>query len=133
MIRQVFDIEDYWKVIVYYDLDYSLLESVVTVLRHIGISEDALEELIDKLRSGEAKAATYSSPEKHISVVLFNEHSTNEDYLNSIIHEAEHVKQAMLEEYKVEDKGELPAYTIGYLVGCMYRAFKQLICNCMAS
>ncbi len=35
------------------------------------------------------------------------------DYINSIVHEAEHIKQAMLKAYRVEDKGEPPAYTIG--------------------
>ena len=29
--------------------------------------------------------------------------------------EAEHIKQAMLEVYDVEDEGEAPAYTVGYI------------------
>ena len=132
MIRQVFDIEDYWKVIVYYDVDYDFLDSIIKVLRHVGIEEDMLASLIHKLESKEAKAATYSNTQKHVSVVLFNPHKSKEDYLNSIIHEAEHVKQAMLQSYDIEDRGEPPAYTIGYLVGCMYRAFKQLIWNCIS-
>ena len=33
------------------------------------------------------------------------------------------MKQAMLEAYDVRDKGEPPAYTIGYLVAKMYRGY----------
>lgn len=33
----------------------------------------------------------------------------------------------MLDAYSVEDSGEPPAYTIGYLVGRMYEGFKKLI------
>ena len=37
------------------------------------------------------------------------------DYINSIVHEAEHVKQAMLAYYDIEDEGENAAYTIAYI------------------
>ena len=37
------------------------------------------------------------------------------DYINSIIHEAEHVKQHMLKAYDVVDEGEPSAYTVGYI------------------
>ena len=51
------------------------------------------------------------------------------DYINSIVHEAEHVKQAMLRTYMIEDKGEPPAYTIGYLVERMCEGFEEVIEN----
>lgn len=63
-----------------------------------------------------AKAVTISSSKDKTSVVLFNIHKNKYDYINSIVHEAEHVKQAMLNYYDVEDAGEPPAYTVGYLV-----------------
>ena len=128
MIRQQFDIEDYWTVIIYYDLDYGLFEIVDKELSSLGASEDNIATMYDML-SSRAKAMTYSNLDKHISLVVFNPHKTKEDYVNSIIHEAEHVKQAMLQVYKVEDRGEAPAYTIGYLVSRMYKVFKDLICD----
>ena len=45
------------------------------------------------------------------------------------MHEAVHIKQAMLKAYRVEDKGETPAYTMGYLVGRMWEVFSQNIYN----
>ena len=79
--------------------------------------------------SGKAKAVTFSSPMKHISIVLFNIHKNKSDYINSIVHEAEHIKQAMLKAYQVEDRGEAPDYTIGYLVSRMWEVFKGFICS----
>ena len=77
--------------------------------------------------SGKAKAVTCSSVKNNTSIVLFNTHDTSADYLNSIVHEAEHIKQAMLEAYFIEDKGKPPAYTIGYLVEKMYGVFVRLL------
>ena len=95
----------------------------------MGISDEQIEELYDTMLSGEAKAVTCSSIRRHVSIVLFNRHDSKTDFINSVIHEAEHVKQAMLKAYYVDDEGELPAYTIGYLVSMMWRVFKQFVCD----
>ena len=62
---------------------------------------------------------------KYISVVLFNTHKTYYDYINSIIHEAEHIKQNMLYKYNVDDIGEPPAYTVGYVAMKMIMTFNR--------
>lgn len=129
MIRQEFDVAGYWKVVVYYDVNYRYLGSIAKDLGELGITTDDLELVFDTMESRRAKAVTYSSTEHKGSVVLFNTHSSKADYLNSIVHEAEHVKQAMLKAYQVEDKGEPPAYTVGYLVGRMWGIFKNFFCE----
>ena len=86
-----------------------------------------------QLWHGYAKAVTCSNVEYHKSIVLLPSHPSPQDYLDSIVHEAEHVKQAMLEAYQVEDRGESPAYTIGYLISRMYPVFRDIICGrCIA-
>ena len=132
MIKQIFHVESYWEVIVFYNLDYDLFYVVEDELLVIGFSLDNISTLHDMMSSGKAKAVTCSNPYYHTSVVLFNYHKSKADYINSIVHEAEHIKQAMLKAYRVEDKGEPPAYTIGYLVGRMWEVVgkKLLGCNC---
>lgn len=127
MTKQIFDIEDYWKVIVYYDVDYNFFGEVTKRLRSMGASEEDMKDLYRSLSGGRVKAFTYSNTEDHVSLMVFNRHTSKEDYVNSIVHEAEHVKQAMLRAYMVDDRGEAPAYTIGYLVSCMYRVFKKVV------
>lgn len=130
MIKQVFDIETYWKVIVYYDVDYNFFDGVVLELKIAGISERLIDKVWDTMQSGEAKAVTVNNTHRHVSIVLFNPHSSKADYINSIVHEAEHVKQAMLKTYRVEDKGEPPAYTVGYIVMRMYKVFGRHLFVC---
>ena len=127
MTRQIIDVDRYWKVIVYYNVDYNFFSYIVSALKRINASEETIYKIYSMMLEGKAKAVTYSNLEKHISIVLFNIHDSIEDYISSVVHEAEHVKQAMLMEYKVEDKGEPPAYTIGYLVKEMWEVFGDYI------
>ena len=92
----------------------------------MGIGGRIVKDIYGMMSSGKAKAVTISNVYKHESIVLFNKHRWFEDYLNSLVHEAEHIKQSMLYAYRIEDEGEAPAYTIGYLVMRMWEGFKQL-------
>ena len=123
MIRQQFSVDGYWEVIVYYDVDFDLLEAVYKELRDIGFSNRGILEVFKTLRKKRTKAVTCTNGYSHTSIVLFKPHDDWYDYLNSLVHEAEHVKQAMLDTYLIEDKGEPPAYTIGYLVERMWEVF----------
>ena len=62
-----------------------------------------------------AKAFTYSNDKYRVIIVGFNIHFYKYDYINSIVHEAEHIKQAMLNYYNIPDKGENATYTIAYI------------------
>jgi hypothetical protein len=124
MIKQVFDVDGYWNVVVFWNVDYHFFDDIEFELRMIGFTNVAIEEVRNSMMSGEAKAVTCSH--QHTSIILFNNHDSISDYISSIVHEAEHVKQAMLKAYDVEDVGEPPAYTIGYLVKKMWEVFSRL-------
>lgn len=128
MIRQQFYVEHYWKVIIYYNWNDDFFFPVFKELKRIGFLSKEIKKIFHALKNN-AKAVTCSNIEYHKSITLFNPHPSPQDYLDSIVHEAEHVKQAMLEAYQVEDKGEPPAYTIGYLLSQMYPVFKDIICG----
>jgi hypothetical protein len=127
MIKQKFDVDGYWEVVIYWDLDYHFFDDVELELRMIGFPDAAIEEVKESMLSGEAKAVTCSVTHQHASVVLFNCHASISDYISSIVHEAEHIKQVILRAYDIEDKGEAPAYTIGYIVKKMYEVFNTFI------
>jgi len=127
MIRQQIDVDGYWKVVVYYDVDFHLLMPVYKELRGIGFPSEDIDLICRQLERGKAKGVTCSNGAYHTSIVLFAKHEDKYDYLNSLVHEAEHIKQAMLKTYMVEDEGEPPAYTIGYLVQRMWEVFRKLI------
>lgn len=115
MIRKVFNINNYWKVIVYYNVNYNFFNIISRELKYYGASNNSIKHVYDKMSKRKAKAVTISFYEERVSAVLFNTHKSYYDYVNSIVHEAEHIKQAMLKYYSINDEGEEPAYTIGYL------------------
>ena len=125
MIKQIIDIDGYWKVIVYYNIDYNFFDNIAFELKAIGSPIEKIDEVYYNLRY-EAKAVTCSNINKRVSVVLFNKHKNRYDYVNSIIHEAEHIKQHMLKAYNVADEGEPPAYTIGYIAMRMLKINPKL-------
>ena len=129
MIKYQFSIEKYWRVIVFYDLDYHYSDIVERKLLKWGFDKEYLDEFWYCMTEGGGKAVTFNNMGKHLSIVIFNKHDDIADYLNSIVHEAEHVKQAMLDTYDVEDEGEPPAYTVGHLAMLMLEAKIQSWCK----
>ena len=129
MIKRIININNYWKVIVYYNIDYNFFDYVENDLLYYGTPVESIKRIYHNMITT-AKAFTYSNAKYRVSIVGFNKHFDKYDYINSIIHEAEHVKQHMLKFYKVLDEGEPPAYTVGYVATKMLqlklRNFKLL-------
>ena len=123
MIIQSFNIEKYWRVIVCYNIGYNSLSTIKRVLLKLRFSYTDIQNIFNNLLSDKAKAVTCSNCQQHMSVVLFGYHSSFMDYIDTIVHEAEYVKQAMLESYNVDDEEEPPAYTIGYIAKRLLRFF----------
>ena len=116
MIRQSINVDNKWKVIVYYNIDYDFFGIVKKEMLKYSTPVEKIDETFQLIRRKRVKAFTSSNIHRKTSIVGFAKHKDRYDLINSIVHEAEHVKQDMLKAYKVEDKGEPPAYTIGYLV-----------------
>lgn len=116
MIRQTINVNNYWKIIVYYNVNYNLFNYIAEDFYSIGASTKTINRIYNTMIKRKAKAVTLSNEYDRVSVVVFNKHKNKYDYINSIVHEAEHVKQDMLSSYNVKDEGEEPAYTIGFIV-----------------
>jgi hypothetical protein len=119
MIKRLIYIDGYWKVIVYYNVNYNLFHIIEKDLYKINCTDYQIDSIYNNMINKRAKAVTISSIDYKTSVVLFNNHTSYIDYINSVIHEAEHIKQSILDVYNVEDFGEAPAYTIGYIASQM--------------
>lgn len=129
MKKQYIDVNGYWRVIVYYDADYNSFYNVIDDLKKLKVSNYTINKLVDNIFTRKAKGFTVSNRAFKTSIVVFGEHLNKYDYANSIVHEAEHVKQAMLNAYNVADENEAPAYTIGYLVMKMLEFYMDVLCS----
>ena len=99
MIRQDIDVESYWKIIVIYDAPLGR--------KDVGF--------------------TYTDPSKRTSIVGIATTSSQEELLNTIVHEAKHVQSHICDYYGVPEDGEQAAYLIGYIVQRMHRVFTNMI------
>lgn len=101
MIRQDIDVEGYWKIVVVYDAPMGR--------KNVGF--------------------TYTDPKKKTSIVGIASTSSQEEFLNTIVHEAKHVQSHICEYYDVPEDGEQAAYLIGYIVQKMHRVFTRMLYN----
>lgn len=115
MIRNTININGYWKVIVYYNVNYNFFNIIYEDLKDIKCSKPTIDEIYHNMFYNNAKGVTISNTYLYTSIVLLNKHKDYYDYINSIVHEAEHIKQSILKTYSIKDEGEPPAYTIGYI------------------
>lgn len=115
----------FWTIYVYYNITPDKFP--IFRLRALGAPSKEISEIQNKITHNKAKAFTYNSEKYRSSVIGFNKHSTFPDYINSIVHEAEHVKEAILNYYNVENSGETAAETLGYIVSEMYYTYKKFI------
>lgn len=102
MIRQDIHIEDYWDIIVVYDV------------------------YLEEKNSG----FTHTDFKKKLSIVAIGKADSKKQFLNTIVHEAKHVQSHICMYYDIPEDGEDAAYLIGYIVMKMYSSFRDLLCQC---
>ena len=99
MIRQDIDVEGYWRIIIIYDA----------------------------LLGTEDSGFTYTDFHSKRSVVGISSTSSQEQFFNTIVHEAKHVQSHICNYYGVDENSEQAAYLIGYIVQKMHRVFRDMI------
>ena len=99
MIRQDIDIDGYWKIVVVYEA-------------YIGEEDTGF---------------TYTDFNKRKTIVGISKTTSQEQFLNTIVHEAKHVQSHICKFYNIEEDSEEAAYLIGYIVQRMHSVFKNMI------
>ena len=99
MIRQDIDINGYWKIIIVYDV-------------YLGQKNTGF---------------THTDFSKKKSIVGISETTSQEQFFNTLVHEAKHVQSHICKYYNVEEDSEEAAYLIGYIIQRMHRVFKNMI------
>lgn len=99
MIRQDIDISGYWTVTVIYNA----------------------------FLGDENTGFTYTDYAKRRSIVGISPTTNQEQFLNTIVHEAKHVQSHVCRYYNVHEDSEEAAYLIGFIVQQMHRVFRDMI------
>ena len=99
MIRQHFDIDGYWDVIVVYNVELGQ--------KNTGF--------------------THTDFKKKRSIIGISKVTSKEQFLNTVVHEAKHLQSHICKYYGVDEDSEDAAYLIGYIVQSMFEYVKLFI------
>ena len=129
MIKSIIDVDGYWSIVLFVDIDYDrydIIESALTdILAPISVIDNIYNKISYKFNSG----VTFSNFEFKTSVVCINKTTSREQLINTISHEADHVQNAICDYYNVSLDSEDAAYLIGYIVGKIYYHSRRLFCS----
>ena len=129
MIKSTIDVAGYWSVVLFVDVDYDKYDIIESALTDILAPISVIDEIYNRISYKYDSGVTFSNPDYRTSVVCINKARSREQFINTISHEAYHVKSDICDYYNVPLDSEQAAYLIGYLVGKMYYKARKLFCS----
>ena len=127
MIRDYLDIDHHWGILAYYDVNPSDTPQLIAVLREFGCPEEDLEKTAT-LFDQPNHALTFNAPWARMSVVAIGWAENHEQFYASVIHEIDHLQDAILSYYAVPQGTEDAAYLQGFIGEIAYEAILPLLC-----
>ena len=131
MIGQRFYIDKYdWQVMVLYEVGSSDTNIVIRMLEYICSDNDIINTAYENVSNGKPNTGfTYSDYDKQLSFMVIGKTTSIRETLNTIVHEANHLKSHIATAYGIDEKGEEVCYLIGNIVKTMYDVFRKFICS----
>lgn len=109
MIRHTIEVENYdWTVIVYYNVDIEDLGEIVEVLSHLNCSNKYLHEVKRFMNNDYNNTGfTYTNNKSRYIVTVINNGDDNDEFINTIAHEAGHIVYKINRIDKINDEEEI--------------------------
>lgn len=104
-----------WAFVFAYDVEESDLGEVGEWLESLGAE---MKDIFyaQKVLTKQNTALTYTNPSLRMSVVCIGQQTDIAQWWNSVVHELEHLKNAITRYYDVEKDSEEEAYLLGYIM-----------------
>ena len=131
MIGSYFIIPKYnWKVKVFYNIKKQDIALCIKELNKLTHKKKYHKECYETLYTDKKdRAYIYTSYDKQYSVIFIGVPSSTGELLDTIIHEANHLKSHIASYYDLDEKDEEVCYIIGDIVQKMSKQFITLICD----
>lgn len=127
MLRDYLDIERHWGILAYYDALPSDFAQLAPILREFGCPESEIGRAYSTIHRTN-KAFVFTAPWARMSVMVVGRVTHPSQFLNSLLHEFDHLQDAILQYYQVEHGTEDAAYLQGYLGQIAYEGILPLLC-----
>ena len=115
-----------WNVLVYYNVDNDDFVEIEDSLIQLDCTDEEIDKAFRVLRKKNT-GFTFSNTDYKMSVVCIGKTTSVEQFVNTVIHEADHVQSHICSYYDIDKGSEKAAYLIGYLGQRMYRYFAKLV------
>lgn len=123
MQKHYIDITGKWGIIFAYNIGEDNLEEVGGWLRALGCHEQSIRKA-QRIAVSTNCGFTYSNEELRMSVTVIANASSEEQWWNTVVHEIDHLQDAICRYYDVELGTEEAAYLQGYLMYCILKVMK---------
>lgn len=129
MIIQRFKIPKYnWKVVVLHNITIDDEKVVIDTLKEICDNSEDIEKAKSNIRANNPNNGfIYSNFDTKQSLIVINYASDTSEYVDTIIHEANHLQSHIATVYNLNEKGEEVCYLIAYIVKTIYKDFMKIL------
>ena len=127
MIKQYIELgNNGWHIYVYYNVNATNITEVIRSLRLLHCQERYIAKSTRVMSTGINTGMTYTNTKEKISLVCIGEADSDEQFVNTVIHEAKHVQSHICDYYGISEGSEKAAYLMGYIAQRMYRMLQRI-------
>lgn len=127
MIAQYIQLGDHdWNVLVYYNASKEDSVEIADSLSQLDCPKQDIRKCLRVLRRKNT-GFTFTNTDYKMSIVCIGQATNISQFVNTCIHEADHVQAHICEYYGVPIHGEAAAYLIGHLVQRMYMMVEKIL------
>lgn len=129
MIKQNIYLKKYkWYITVLYNTNTNDIDDIIDKLKEMNISKKDLYSAYKNIIDGKINTGfIYTNFEEKETLITIGETNSTEEFINTVVHEANHLQSHIATYYNLDEKGEEVSYLIGDIVKRMYNVFKKFI------
>lgn len=129
MKRIVIDVNGYWKVILFVEIDYDRYDIIESELTNLLAPTQVIDEIYDNIAYQYNSGFTYSNTDYRVSVSGINKQISKAELMDTVVHEIDHIQSDICDYYGIDLNSEDAAYLIGYLAKMFYKCCSCLLCT----
>ena len=105
-----------WRVRFVFAIDGYDIDEIVEMLSDLDASDDIIDDAYRLMSNGNDNTGfTYTDGDRHKAIVVIGKSSSDEEFINTLIHEINHLAVAIALGVGVDLESETPAYLSGNL------------------
>ena len=124
MTKHYIDIEGAWAFILAYNIGLGDLDELASWLEALGADDESITKAC-RVALGTNSRFTFSNDNLRMSVMAISEASSVEQWLDTLVHEIDHLQKTICDYYDVALGTEESAYLQGYIM----RMCVRTMCN----